>query len=111
MDGVVEVGGAGTISQSLTVAGDGGKIALIGVLGGCTQEIAISTAMILGKNSRLTGMSVGGRTEFEQMARAIANARLKPVIDKRYSFEEVPLALKRIAENSHVGKICNDFCQ
>lgn len=107
VDLVVEVGGAGTINQSLVAAADGGRIMLIGVLGGRTQEITMP--VVFGKNLRLIGISVGNRSHFEQMTGAIAKSGMRPLIDKCYPFRDVPAAMRRMAESEHVGKICIDF--
>jgi NADPH:quinone reductase-like Zn-dependent oxidoreductase len=71
VDYVVEVGGAGTLNQSLRAVRYGGQISLIGVLSGGSGEI--STASILRKNVRVQGIYVGSREMFEAMNKAIAS--------------------------------------
>lgn len=104
VDMIVEVGGAGTLNQSLDAAKVGGRILVIGVLSGFSQQIAMPT--LFGKNLRMIGLSVGSREMFEQMVAAIDKAGMKPVIDRTFSFDEVPQALALIKGASHFGKIC-----
>ncbi len=102
VDHVVEVGGAGTLERSLRAVKMGGHIALIGVLAG---HGTINPVSILMKSIRLRGIFVGSRTHFEDMNRAITAARLKPVIDSVFPFQEFPKALHYLASGAHFGKI------
>jgi len=76
---VVEVGGAGTLEQSLKAVRFGGTLSVIGVLSGVSSSLNILP--ILMKNVRLQGILVGHREGFEAMNRAIAVNRLRPVVD------------------------------
>ncbi|MBY8824315.1 zinc-dependent alcohol dehydrogenase family protein [Sphingomonas colocasiae] len=106
-DLVVEVGGAGTISQSLIAAAVAGRILVIGVLGGRSQELLMPA--IFGKNLRIIGISVGSRQMFDDMAAAIEAHGLRPVIDHVYAFGEVPDALRAMEGAGHFGKLAIDF--
>jgi len=107
VDQIVEVGGAGTINQSLAAAGVGANILIIGILGGRTQELLMPA--IFGKNLRLLGISVGNRTHFEQMTAAIDRSGMYPVVDRVYPFAQAPAAIDQLQANAHFGKICIDF--
>jgi NADPH:quinone reductase-like Zn-dependent oxidoreductase len=50
-------------------------------------------------------VAVGSRQDFETMNRAIALHRLRPVIDRRYEFAQLPEALRRLESGRHLGKI------
>jgi NADPH:quinone reductase-like Zn-dependent oxidoreductase len=102
VDHVIEVGGTGTLSKSLNSARVGGHVALIGVL---TTEGDFNPLSVLMKGVRLQGIFVGSRQMFEDMNRAIEANRMKPVIDKVFSFDEVDEALKYMESGSHFGKI------
>lgn len=104
VDHVVEVGGAGTLEQSLKAVRFGGAISVIGVLSGVSAPLNILP--ILMKNVRLQGILVGHRESFEAMNRAIEVARLEPVVDKTFPFTEARQALELMARGSHFGKIC-----
>lgn len=107
VDYVVEVGGAGTLSESLRAVRYGGQISLIGVLTGGSAEI--NTASILMKNVKVQGIYVGSREMFEAMNSAIALHKLHPVCDRVFDFHEAPEALKYMETGSHFGKICIRF--
>jgi NADPH:quinone reductase-like Zn-dependent oxidoreductase len=107
IDIVVEVGGAGTLNQSLTCAKVGGAVMVIGLLTGVKQEILVP--VIFGKNLRVIGISVGSRAQFEAMNKAIAQHKMKPVIDKVLPVSQVREALKAMQAAGHFGKICVEF--
>jgi NADPH:quinone reductase-like Zn-dependent oxidoreductase len=106
VDHVVEVGGAGTLSKSLNSLRIGGHVAMIGVLAGAGE---FDPRVVLMKAVRIQGMLVGSRRMFEEMNNAIADNRLKPVIDKTFSFKEVPEALRYMERGAHFGKIVVSF--
>jgi len=107
VDHVIEVGGAGTLNQSLRAVRHGGQISLIGVLTGGSGEI--TTASILMKNVRVQGIYVGSRQMFENMNRAIAFNKIQPVCDRVFEFHQAPAALKYMESGAHFGKICIRF--
>ncbi len=104
VDMIVEVGGAGTLNQSLEAAKVGGRILVIGVLSGFSQQIAMPT--LFGKNLRMIGLSVGSREMFEGMVAAIDKAGMRPVIDRTFAFTEAPDALRCMKGAGHFGKLC-----
>jgi NADPH:quinone reductase-like Zn-dependent oxidoreductase len=102
-DLIVEVGGAGTIVQSLQAVCTGGTVAQIGVLSQSDQPLPI--APILHRQIRLHGVYVGSRAHFEAMNRAIAASHLQPVVDKTFAFPQAREALLTMESASHFGKI------
>ncbi len=103
-DIVVEVGGAGTLPQSLKAVRTAGRISLVGVLSGASGEI--NPRPITMKKIRLQGILVGSREMFESMNWAVSLHRLRPVIDHVFSFGEAPNALRYMESGAHFGKIC-----
>lgn len=104
VDCVVEVGGAGTLAQSVRAVRPGGTISLIGVLSGGAEKINITPILMQG--IKVQGIIVGSRALFEQMNRAITHHRVSPVIDEIFAFEQAPEAFAHLASASHMGKIC-----
>lgn len=100
-DYVVEVGGAGTLPRSISAARIGGQVALIGVLTGGQ----IDPAPIMRRNVTVRGIFVGSREMFEAMNRAIAQHRLRPVIDRVFPFENAADAYRHLQSAAHVGKV------
>jgi NADPH:quinone reductase-like Zn-dependent oxidoreductase len=102
VDHIVEVGGAGTLNQSLRAVRTAGHIALIGVLSGPGE---CNPVPILMKAVRVSGIFVGSVADFEAMNRAIALAGLKPVIDRVFPFDQAVDALRHLESGSHMGKV------
>jgi NADPH:quinone reductase-like Zn-dependent oxidoreductase len=102
-DLVVEVGGAGTFTQSLQAVRYGGTVAQIGVLSQSEQPLPIP--LILHRQIRIHGIYVGSKSHFEAMNRAIVATRTQPVVDQIYTFDKAREALKSIEKASHFGKI------
>jgi NADPH:quinone reductase-like Zn-dependent oxidoreductase len=101
VDHVVEVGGAGTLGQSLEAVRTGGRISLIGVLTGGT----VNPIPILMKGITVNGIFVGSRVMFEAMNDAIMQNAMKPIVDRVFPFSELPQALKYMESGAHFGKI------
>jgi NADPH:quinone reductase-like Zn-dependent oxidoreductase len=104
-DRIIEVGGAGTFGQSLRAARVGGVIAQIGVLSGSATSESLALTPILHKQLRVQGIYVGSRSMFEEMNAAIAEAKLRPVIDRVFTFDQVREAFLHMQSASHFGKI------
>jgi NADPH:quinone reductase-like Zn-dependent oxidoreductase len=102
-DLVVEVGGSGTFGQSLKAARVGGVVAQIGVLSQSSDPLDIRPVLI--KQIRVQGIYVGSRADFLAMNRAIAQNRLKPVVDAVFEFSQAREAFRRMEAASHFGKI------
>ena len=104
VDHVVEVGGAGTIGQSLRAVRPGGTLSLIGVLAGGKMEVNLGA--IVTRQVRLQGVTVGSRDGFEAMVRAMALHGMHPVVDREFAFEELHEAMAYLSSGAHFGKIC-----
>lgn len=103
VDHVVEVGGPGTLAQSIEAVRIGGHISLIGVLTGASGEVP--TAALMGKQARLQGLIVGSRSEQNDFVRAIEQGGLRPVIDRRFALEDLAEAFRYEMSAAHFGKI------
>ncbi|WP_152046204.1 zinc-dependent alcohol dehydrogenase family protein [Aureimonas psammosilenae] len=103
VDHVVEVGGAGTLAQSIEAVRVGGHISLIGVLTGRGGEVP--TAKLMAKQARLQGLIVGSRREQEDFVRALEANGIKPVIDSRWPLERLADAFRHQEAGRHFGKI------
>jgi NADPH:quinone reductase-like Zn-dependent oxidoreductase len=104
VDHVVEVGGAGTLKQSLQAVRIGGTVSVMGVLAGNALELPLP--LIFMQRIRMQGILVGSREGFEAMNRAIALHRLRPVVDRVFPMEETRAALELMDRGGHFGKIC-----
>jgi len=107
VDHILELGGPSTFSRSLNAARVGGQIYIIGYLGGKAGEI--NPLEIFRRRLRAHGVSVGSRDSFEAMNRAIASARLRPIIDSVFPWTEAPTAIERLESGTHIGKVALKF--
>src|SRR5262245_15801813 len=103
IDHIVEVGGAGTMGESLRAVRPGGHVALIGILTG--GAATFNPIPILMRAIRVHGIFVGSRAMFQEMNRAIALHAMKPVIDRVFEFDEAAESLKHMQSGAHFGKI------
>ncbi|TGK11989.1 NAD(P)-dependent alcohol dehydrogenase [Leptospira fletcheri] len=103
VDHVVEVGGAGTLEQSIRAVKLFGTIHLIGILAGSTKDLNLLPLVM--NQIKVQGIVVGSRNSFLAMNRAVQSAGLKPVIDRTFSLQESKEALEYLQSGSHFGKI------
>jgi NADPH:quinone reductase-like Zn-dependent oxidoreductase len=103
VDRVIEVGGPGTFQKSLASLRMGGRLSVIGVLTGFTGGVEI--VPILVGSLHVDGIYVGSREMFDSMNHAIAEARMKPVIDRVFAFDEARAAYQHLRSAKHFGKI------
>lgn len=104
VDHVVEVGGPGTLEQSMKSVAAGGHIALIGVLTGFGAP-ATSLFPLVARNVRLNGIYVGPRDEFLEMNAFMERVKLMPVIDRVFEMADAPDAFEYLASGKHFGKV------
>jgi len=107
VDHVVELGGPGTLAQSIKAARIGGHISLIGTLTGLSGEIP--TAALMVKQVRLQGLIVGNRRQQHELVCAIETNGLRPVIDRTFGLDALADAFKYEKSGKHFGKICVEF--
>ncbi len=104
VDHVIEVGGPGTLAQSITAVRNGGHISLIGVLTGFGGEVPTAAMMV--KQVKLQGIVVGNRRHQQDFVRAIDATGLRPVIDRSFKLAELAAAFRHEESGAHFGKIC-----
>lgn len=104
VDHVIEVGGPATIAQSIAACRTGGHIAIVGVLTGFAGEIAIPA--LFSNQIRTSGISIGSRADQEDMIRAIAVNRLRPVVDRSFPLQDIVAAFEYYESQQHFGKVC-----
>ncbi|KAH9894770.1 NAD-P-binding protein [Cubamyces lactineus] len=104
VDRIIEVGGPGTLMKSVNAVRCGGSIGLIGFVAG-PADVSMLPVEVIIKTILLRGILIGSRTQFEDMNKLISTAKLKPVVDKVFRFEEAREAYEYLASQKHVGKI------
>jgi len=103
VDYVIEVGGAGTLPNSLKSVAVQGQVSWVGVL--AQGEPMISLAALRSAFATLQFIAVGSRAQFVAMNRAIEANRLKPVIDRVFPFDEAVDAYRYYQAGQFFGKI------
>ena len=103
VDCVVEIGGAGTLDQSMLATRVGGHVALIGVLAGFAGPV--QTALLFSKNLTVQGLTVGSRKMQLDMVAAIEANGIRPEISDSFALENLADAFRHQESGSHFGKI------
>jgi NADPH:quinone reductase-like Zn-dependent oxidoreductase len=107
VDHVIEIGGPGTLPQSIAAVRIGGHVSLIGTLTGRSGEVP--TAALMVKQARLHGLIVGNRRQQQDMVRAIDATGMRPIIDRTFGLDALADAFRYEASGKHFGKICVEF--
>ena len=102
-DHVVEIGGAGTVAQSLRAVSNGGHVSMIGVLAGFAGEFPLAEVMM--RQIRLVGITVGASRQLREFVRMIDATGLRPVLDRSFALEDITSAFRRQESGQHFGKI------
>lgn len=103
VDCVVEIGGPGTLNQSMIATRVGGHVALIGVLTGIAGPV--QTAMLMSKNLRVQGLTVGSRAQQLAMIAGVEANEIAPIISDTFGLAELADAFRHQIANRHFGKI------
>jgi NADPH:quinone reductase-like Zn-dependent oxidoreductase len=103
VDRVVEVGGSGTIAQSIKSVTYGGEIALAGMLDPTPEGMSLIDFFL--SQSTLRTIGTGSREDLEDMNRAISLHDVHPIIDRVFPFDEARRAFEHFTEGQHFGKV------
>ncbi|MCC8404598.1 NAD(P)-dependent alcohol dehydrogenase [Paraburkholderia sp. MMS20-SJTN17] len=101
-DHVLELAGEHNFGRSLTSLTQGGRVSVIGNLGG--DELTTSVYPLLRGRATVQGIGVGHRRALEDLVRAVDWLKLSPVIEREYPFEALPAALDHL-ERGAFGKV------
>lgn len=103
VDHVVEVGGAGTLAQSLKAVAPGGSVYVIGILAGSTEPVSVTPVLM--NEVRLQGVFVGPRDSLAAMCNAFSANAIEPVVDRVFAFDDAPAAFAHLRSGAHFGKV------
>ena len=98
---MIEVGGFGTLPQSMQAVGFGGEIAMIGVL---TRGESTPHPLMF-KGASLRGIMVGSREMALHLNRAIEASDIHPLIDRVFPFEAAAEAYRYQGSPDLFGKV------
>lgn len=107
VDAVIDLGGAATLDQSLAATRTGGTVLMVGAMSGWAGPVATGIAIM--NNITMKGMTVGSRSDQQDMIRALEIAGIRPVVDATFPFDGIADAFALQASGDHFGKICITF--
>lgn len=102
IDHVVEVGGLGTLAQSIQAVGFGGEIALIGVL---TMKGEANPMPLMVKGATLRGIFVGSAAIARALNAFVDQHALKPAVDRVFGFADAKAAYAYQSSRELFGKV------
>jgi NADPH:quinone reductase-like Zn-dependent oxidoreductase len=113
VDLILDPVGGEQLGRNLSVLTSGGRLVLIGLMGGSRSEIDLG--LVLGKSLRLIGSRLRHRpvSEKTRITRAfaercwplVAAGRMHPVIDRVFPIPRAEAAHAYVRENRNVGKV------
>ncbi|WP_237392562.1 zinc-dependent alcohol dehydrogenase family protein [Aurantiacibacter rhizosphaerae] len=103
VDKIVELGGLGTMAQSLMAVGFGGEIALVGMLAGPAEGLDVM--LLHGKGANIRGVAVGSLDMYRDMKAAIEANDIRPPIYKRFGVDDIKSAYETLDAPDLFGKI------
>lgn len=107
VDAVVEVGGAGTLDQSMRATRVGGTLVLIGVLDGGVGEVSLVTALM--RSLRLQGLFVGSRAHAADLVADVDARGLRPIVSQVFERNRVAHAFEALSGGGQLGKVVIDL--
>jgi NADPH:quinone reductase-like Zn-dependent oxidoreductase len=115
-DVILDVIGAEEVNRNLRLVATQGTIVQVGLMGGGSTPVDVG--LLLAKRCRWIGTTLRARPLEQKIAltqRFIAEVlplfeqgALRPVIDRRYSLDDIGEAHRHMATNANVGKIVLD---
>ena len=82
---------------------------IIGLLDGVDFDLSVTA--FFGKRTRMNGITVGSRDDFEAMNACIAETGLKPVVGATFPLSEVASAFAMMEAGAFVGNIVVEIPQ
>lgn len=111
VDIVIENLGGPFLQKSIAMAGERGRILVVGLLAGLTSEVVIGH--IIFKRVRIEGVQVGAYTpaeaqyDWEQIVDRLARVRMRPLVDRVFPMSKVQQAFAHLARGP-MGKVVVD---
>lgn len=101
-DHILEIVGGAHLARSVEAAAVGGRVSLIGVLGG--YEVCGPIAPLARKKLTIEGIQVGHRRALEDFVQAVDKVGIEPVVAGEYALADLPSALDHL-ERGPFGKV------
>ncbi len=92
-----------SIANSQKIIANGGKIVLVGV---ANKPISINPQLFVLKELSIAGSLVGAKDELEELVWLASNNRIKSIVKKHYTLDEVNQGLRELREGKIIGRGC-----
>jgi len=102
-DYVIEVGGAGTIAESIKSVAYRGMISSVGHL--AFNETGMNLLDFTYSGATLRVIGGGSRSDLEDMIRVMKQHKIHPIIDKVFKFKNALEAISHMESGNYFGKI------
>ncbi len=103
VDVVMDAVGEATWPHDFEAVRRGGRIVLCGVTTGASAETPLN--VLYWNQVSVLGSTMGSDEDCRRMLRAVAEARLEPVVDQVFPLDQAPDALARMERGEQFGKI------
>jgi NADPH:quinone reductase-like Zn-dependent oxidoreductase len=103
VDRVVEVGGPGSLAQSVKAIAYGGQVSIVGALAGMAGGIDFVPMFL--SQATYQPIATGSRRDLEDLCSVLEQHKIQPVIDSVFSFEDVKAGLNHYAGRKVTGKV------
>lgn len=103
VDVIVDVAGGDILAQSLRTCNYGARVGVIGILAG--QDSNIHIRDLLSRQIQIRGILMESTEELKALMKAVDSLKLKPAIDKTFSFTQVKEAYRHLESQKHIGKV------
>jgi NADPH:quinone reductase-like Zn-dependent oxidoreductase len=103
VDRVVEVGGPGTLAQSVKAIAYGGQVSLVGALAGMVGGLDFMTMFL--SQATFQPIATGSRRDLEDLCRVVEQHEIRPVIDSVFSFDDAKAGWSHYASRKVTGKV------
>lgn len=103
VDVVIENVGAAVWSHALKSLVRGGRLVTCGATSGDQPGADLRRMFI--RQLRVIGSTLGNLHEFRDLIRVCAQGRVRPLIERRYTLDEVPAAFDRLESGEQFGKL------
>ncbi|MVT01946.1 alcohol dehydrogenase [Enterobacter sp. 10-1] len=106
-DLVIDPVGGEAFNRSVSAVRHGGTVAAIGFLGGGSTPLDLLSVIF--KEVRVQGANGGSVADLAAAVAAIAAHRIEPVIDRKFTLNELAQAYELMSQGGHFGKIAIEF--
>lgn len=107
VDLVMDSAGGPSLDASLRALVQGGRLVISGATAGARSEIDVRR--LFWKQLRIIGSTMGSDCDVSQMLRMVAGTKLRPVIDRTFSFDDATDALRYLQRQHQFGKVVLDL--